>query len=77
LRYSAFPSLGGTKKKKSSIVYRQFMGSMRIHTRKILPTDIDAAKRAELMRSGEYEWRVSWDKSTTIYWWNILGRASV
>jgi hypothetical protein len=51
--------VGGTKKKKSSIVYQQFMGSMRIHTRKILPTDIDAAKRAELLRTGEYEWRVS------------------
>ena len=53
--------LGGTKKKKSSIVYQQFMGSMRIHTKKILPTDIDAAKRAELLRTGEYEFRVSMD----------------
>lgn len=51
-------ALGGTKKKKSSIVYQQFMGSMRIHTKKILPTDIDAAKRAELLRTGEYEFRV-------------------
>lgn len=51
-------ALGGTKKKKSSVVYEQFMGSMRIHTKKILPTDIDAAKRAEIMRTGEYEWRV-------------------
>lgn len=51
-------ALGGTKKKKSSVVYQQFMGSMRILTKKILPTDIDMAKRAELLRSGEYEWRV-------------------
>jgi len=51
-------SLGGTKKKKSSVVYQQFMGSMRIHTKKILPTDVDVAKKIELQRSGEYDWKV-------------------
>ena len=51
-------ALGGTKKKKSSIIYKNFLGSMRIHTKKIIPTDIDGFKRLEAERSGEYEWKV-------------------
>ena len=51
-------ALGGTKKRNSSIIYKTFSGSMRIHTKKILPTDVDKAKKDELLATGEYEWRV-------------------
>ncbi len=51
-------ALGGSKKKKSSVIYKNFLGSMRIHTRKIIPTYIDGFKRLEAERSGEYEWTV-------------------
>jgi len=52
-------ALGGTKKKSSSIVYKNFLGSMKIHTRKILPTDVDGFRQAQMEESGEYEWKVS------------------
>ena len=51
-------ALGGTKKVKSSVIYRTFRGSMTIHTKKILPPDIDEAKKVELMSTGEYDWTV-------------------
>jgi len=51
-------ALGGTKKKKSSIVYQQFLGTMRIHTKKILPPDLERAKKIQLEKSGEYDWKV-------------------
>jgi len=51
-------ALGGTKKKKSSIVFQQFLGTMRIHTKKILPPDLDRAKRIQLEKSGDYDWKV-------------------
>ena len=50
--------LGGTKKKNSSIIYQQFLGSMRIHTKKIMPADADPKKQKELEKSGEYDWKV-------------------
>jgi len=52
-------ALGGTKKKSSSIIYKQFLGSMRIHTKKILPTDLDAKRSAELQASGDYDWKIT------------------
>ena len=45
-------ALGGTKKAKSSIIYKSFCGGMRIHSKKILPTEIDDVKKAELEASG-------------------------
>ena len=50
-------ALGGSKKKKSSIIYKNFLGSMKIHTKKIIPSDLDGFKRLEAEKSGEFEWR--------------------
>ena len=50
-------ALGGTKKRSSSIIYKQFLGSMRIHTKKIMPTDVDPKRQRELQASGEYDWK--------------------
>ena len=53
-------ALGGTKKHSSSIIYKTFSGGMRIHSKKILPTDItDDARKKELLASGEYDWKIS------------------
>ena len=53
-------ALGGTKKHSSSIIYKTFSGGMRIHSKKILPTELtDDAKKAELLASGEYDWKVT------------------
>lgn len=52
-------ALGGTKKVKSSVIYKTFCGAMTIQTKKILPPDIDEAKKDELMATGEYNWTVS------------------
>ena len=49
-------ALGGTKKVKSSVINQTFRGSMKIQTKKILPPDIDDAKKAELIESREYDW---------------------
>ena len=49
-------ALGGTKKRTSSTIYKTFCGGMRIHSKKILPTEInDEAKKAELLASGEFK----------------------
>ena len=50
-------ALGGSKKKKSSIIYKNFLGSMKIHTKKIIPSDLDGFKRIEAEKSGEFEGR--------------------
>eukprot|EP00095_Tigriopus_kingsejongensis_P006628 maker-scaffold1179_size56971-snap-gene-0.16 protein:Tk06628 transcript:maker-scaffold1179_size56971-snap-gene-0.16-mRNA-1 annotation:"u4 tri-snrnp-associated protein 2-like" len=52
-------ALGGTKKANSSIVYRSFRGEMRIHTKKILPTDIEETKRAEMLETDEFQWKTT------------------
>ena len=53
-------ALGGTKKYTSSIIYKTFCGGMRIHSKKILPTEMaDESKKAELLASGEYDWKIS------------------
>ncbi len=49
-------ALGGTKKATSSIIYKSFSGSMKIHSKKLLPADVDPAKKDELLASGEYDW---------------------
>merc|ERR1712183_807171 len=45
-------ALGGTKKRSSSVIYKNFLGSM-----KILPTDLDGFRKLEAQQSGEYEWK--------------------
>lgn len=53
-------ALGGTKKHSSSIIYKSFSGGMRIHSKKILPTEIsDEARKQELLATGEYDWKVA------------------
>jgi U4/U6.U5 tri-snRNP-associated protein 2 len=43
-----------------SLTLLSFSGGMRIHSKKILPTDVtDEAKKAELLASKEYEWSVT------------------
>ena len=40
-------ALNGTKKRSSSIIYKTFCGGMRIHSKKILPTEVtDEDKKA-------------------------------
>jgi len=51
-------ALGGTKKRSSSVIYRNFLGSMKIHSKKILPADLDGFRKLEAQQSGEYEWKV-------------------
>lgn len=43
-------ALGGTKKFKSSVINQTFRGSMKIQTKKILPPDIDDAKKNRVDR---------------------------
>jgi len=52
-------ALGGTKKKTSSIVYKNFLGMMKIHTKKMLPADAGSFKQKEAELSGEYDWKVT------------------
>lgn len=53
-------ALGGTKKHSSSIIYKTFSGGMRIHSKKILPTEItDEARKAELLATREYDWKIT------------------
>ncbi|KAH9645767.1 hypothetical protein HF086_012494 [Spodoptera exigua] len=46
-------ALNGTKKPNSSIIYKSFLGHMRIYTRKLPPTDADDAAKVDL-NSEEY-----------------------
>jgi len=52
-------ALGGTKKVKSSVIYRTFSGSMRIESKKVLPTDVDENRKKELLATGDYEWKTT------------------
>ena len=45
-------ALGGTKKIKSSVIYKTFSGSMNIQSKKILPPDVDEEKKKELLATG-------------------------
>jgi U4/U6.U5 tri-snRNP-associated protein 2 len=47
-------ALNGTKKKDSSIIYKTFLGHMRIYTRKIPPLELEESQRSELLNTVEY-----------------------
>ena len=47
-------ALNGTKKKNSSIIYKTFLGHMRIYTRKIPPLELEESQRSELLNTVEY-----------------------
>ncbi|XP_077285561.1 ubiquitin specific protease 39 [Arctopsyche grandis] len=47
-------ALNGTKNASSSIIYKSFLGQMRIYTRKLPPADLDDATKAELLNE-EYK----------------------
>lgn len=47
-------ALNGTKKKDSSIIYKTFLGNMRIYTRKIPSLELEESQRAELLNTEEY-----------------------
>ena len=48
-------ALGGTKKSNSSIIYKNFLGKMRIHTQKLLPAEADDKKKRELEATGKHD----------------------
>ncbi|XP_065161497.1 ubiquitin carboxyl-terminal hydrolase 39 [Atheta coriaria] len=48
-------ALNGTKKRKSSIIFKTFLGSMKIYSRKIPPTDLDEKQKWQLMQTPEYQ----------------------
>lgn len=48
-------ALNGTKKSNSSIIYKSFLGSTRIYTRKIPPTELDEKQKRSLLASPEYQ----------------------
>ncbi|KAL0281029.1 UNVERIFIED_CONTAM: hypothetical protein PYX00_002148 [Menopon gallinae] len=52
-------ALNGTKKPDSSIIYKSFLGSMRIYTRKIPPTELDDKQKAALLLTDEYQEKVT------------------
>lgn len=47
-------ALNGTKKNDSSIIYKTFLGHMRIYTRKIPPLELEESQRSELLNTLEY-----------------------
>lgn len=47
-------ALNGTKKKNSSIIYKTFLGHMRIYTHKIPPLELEESQRSELLNTAEY-----------------------
>ncbi|XP_046668067.1 U4/U6.U5 tri-snRNP-associated protein 2 [Homalodisca vitripennis] len=52
-------ALNGTKKPDSSIIYKSFLGCMRITSRKIPPVELDDVQRAALQRTDEYAEQVT------------------
>lgn len=52
-------ALNGTKKPDSSIVYRSFLGSMRIYTRKIPPIELEEEQKSALLLTDEYQEKVT------------------
>lgn len=52
-------ALNGKKGRYSSIVYKTFMGSMRVKTRKIPPVELDEKQRFSLLCTDEYAEHVS------------------
>uniref|UniRef100_A0A1B0GMV9 Ubiquitin carboxyl-terminal hydrolase 39 n=1 Tax=Phlebotomus papatasi TaxID=29031 RepID=A0A1B0GMV9_PHLPP len=51
-------AMKGTKKPDSSIIYKSFLGEMKIYTRKIPPTELDDTQKALLMATDEYQEKV-------------------
>ncbi|XP_015115712.1 U4/U6.U5 tri-snRNP-associated protein 2 [Diachasma alloeum] len=47
-------ALNGSKKPNSSIIYKTFLGHMRIYTRKIPPLELEESQRSELLNTIEY-----------------------
>lgn len=52
-------ALNGSKKRDSSIVYRSFLGSMRIYTRKIPPIELEEEQKEALLLMDEYQEKVA------------------
>ncbi|KAK6633805.1 U4/U6.U5 tri-snRNP-associated protein 2 [Polyplax serrata] len=52
-------ALNGTKKPDSSIIYKSFLGSMRIYTRKIPPTELDDKQKGALLLTDEYQEKIT------------------
>ncbi|KAJ1521322.1 hypothetical protein ONE63_002998 [Megalurothrips usitatus] len=48
-------ALNGTKKGDSSIIYKAFLGQMRIFTRKIPSTELDDKQKAAMLLTSEYQ----------------------
>jgi len=48
-------ALNGSKKPNSSIIYKSFLGSMKIFTRKIPPIEMDEKQKRSLMMTSEYQ----------------------
>ncbi|XP_066156849.1 ubiquitin carboxyl-terminal hydrolase 39 isoform X2 [Euwallacea fornicatus] len=48
-------ALNGSKKPHSSIIYKSFLGSMKIFTRKIPPIEMDEKQKRSLMMTSEYQ----------------------
>lgn len=48
-------ALNGNKNPESSIIYRTFLGAMRIRTRKIPPVELEERQRSELLLTQEYQ----------------------
>ncbi|EDV22247.1 U4/U6.U5 tri-snRNP-associated protein 2 [Trichoplax sp. H2] len=48
-------SLNGTKKMRSSIIYKTFCGQMRIYKRKVIPEETPELQKLELMELDEYK----------------------
>lgn len=48
-------ALNGNKSPESSVIYRTFLGAMRIRTRKIPPVELEERQRSELLLTQEYQ----------------------
>ncbi|KAJ8969416.1 hypothetical protein NQ317_016693 [Molorchus minor] len=48
-------ALNGNKKKDSSIIYKSFLGNMKIYTRKIPSTDLNDKEKKSLLATAEYQ----------------------
>lgn len=49
-------SLGGTKKRNSSVISQTFQGRMKVYSRKVIPLDIsEEEERKKLMQTEEFK----------------------
>ena len=51
-------SLNGTKRRDSSIIYKTFLGDMKIYSRKIPPIDLKDEEKRSLLATEEYQEKV-------------------